>query len=322
MTRWAVLALTFPFAGSALAEGLTLSTPIDCDLTKTCFIQQYTDIDPTLGYSDYQCAQQSYDGHKGTDYALPTTNNIQDNIAVLAAADGIVDGFRDGMADVEYSSKTADQVKGRECGNGVQINHGDGWVTQYCHLKQGSIMVKRGQAVSAGDTLGHVGMSGQAAFPHVHLSVRKDGKVVDPFDPDGTTTCATPGDSTLWADPPVYQPGGLISIGFTDHVPDYADVKSGDATSAEISAMAPALVIYGFGFGIRAGDVMQLSIVGPEGEVIADDIIMEKTQARSFRAIGKKRKLQPWTNGEYQGSVKLLRDDAIIRELETTVSVN
>jgi len=131
MIKWAALALLFPFAGHALAEGFLLQPPIDCDLNTTCYIQQYMDHDPSNGFSDYHCAQQSYDGHQGTDFALPSIADIDKNIAVLTAADGIVEGVRDGMSDVEYTAETADQVKDRECGNGIQINHVQGWVPQY-----------------------------------------------------------------------------------------------------------------------------------------------------------------------------------------------
>ncbi len=321
MIKRAILALTLPFAGPALAEGFLLRSPIDCDLNSECYIQQYTDTDPTSGFSDYHCSGQSYDGHKGTDFALPSIADIQKNIGVLAAAAGVVEGIRDGVPDIEYSEATADQVENRECGNGVQINHGEGWVTQYCHLKQGSVMVRTGQSVSAGDPLGHVGMSGRAAFPHVHLSVRKDGQIVDPFDPDGTVTCSAPGDSTLWVDTPAYRPGGLISIGLTDRVPDYSSVKAGSAALDDISTDAPALVVFGFGFGIQAGDIMRLSITGPQGDVITDDIELEKTQARSYRAIGKKRKSQRWPSGDYLGAVTLMRGNVPISRLETKLTL-
>ena len=321
MIKRAVLALTIPFAGSALAEGFLLQPPIDCDLSNTCYIQQYMDHDPSAEFRDYHCASQSYNGHRGTDFALPSIADIDKNIAVLATADGTVQGIRDGMADVEYTAATADQVRNRECGNGVQIDHGQGWVTQYCHLKQGSIRVKPGQTVSVGDTLGHVGISGRAAFPHVHLTVRKNGTPVDPFDPDGSVTCATPGDSTLWADPPAYRPGGLISMGFSDHVPDFSTVKSGTAAKTEILTDAPALVIYGFAFGVRAGDVIRLSITGPKGEVTADDIVLDKTQSRSFRAIGKKRPWRPWPTGDYHGSVSLLRGDKVIDQSDKVITL-
>ncbi len=321
MIRKAILACLLPFAGHALAEGIVLQSPVDCDLNSNCFIQQYVDRDPSEGVSDYHCAGQSYDGHKGTDYALLSTAEIDRNFPVIAAADGVVQGVRDGMADVEYSSANADQVKDRECGNGVLIDHGEGWVTQYCHLKQGSLRVKPGQTVSTGDILGHVGMSGKAAFAHLHLSVRKDGKTVDPFDPDGRLSCATPGDSTLWADTPAYRPGGLISIGFSDHIPDFKAVTSGRAAVADLPTNTPALVVFGFGFGTRTGDVMRLSIVGPQGEVITQDVDIAKDQARAFRAVGRKRRGDTWPAGEYRGTVTLSRGGSVIDQSETMITL-
>ncbi len=72
-----------------------------------------------------------------------------------------------------------------------------------------------------------VGLSGRTQFPHVHLSLRKHGKVVDPFRPNAT--CGGLGDDTLWADPPAYQPGGLLSAGLATGVPPYDAVKVGNA---------------------------------------------------------------------------------------------
>ena len=115
--------------------------------------------------------------------------------------------------NVFWLKENAELLKGRECGNGVVLRHKGGWETQYCHLKQGSVLVKSGQEVWAGQELGFVGQSGKAAFPHVHLSVRKDGKVVDPFDPDGVLTCDLTEQDTLWADTPDYRAGGLIALG-------------------------------------------------------------------------------------------------------------
>ncbi len=322
MIKRVTLALTLPFAGHVLAEGIILQPPIDCDLSNTCYIQQYVDRDPSEGVTDYQCAGQSYNGHKGTDFALVSIADIEKGIAVFASADGTVEGTRDGMDDVEYNADTADAVKNRECGNGVQINHGQGWVTQYCHLKKGSVIVSKGQAVSAGDTIGQVGMSGRAAFPHVHLSVRKDGKVVDPFDPDGTLTCDEAShQETLWNNAPAYRPGGLISIGFSDHVPTYESIKAGTADMQNFTPSSKNLVVYGFAYGIRQNDVMRLSITGPEGEVIKQDVEMSKSQARSFRAIGKKRRWSLWPTGTYEGSVTLLRDGQTITQRATEVTI-
>ena len=179
----AAFVLALPFASPALAEGFFLSSPIDCDLTADCYIQQYVDTDPSPAALDFSCSTLTYDGHKGTDFALTSRAKIQDNIRVLASASGQVKAVRDGMDDTGHSDETADAIAGRECGNGVLIDHGDGWETQYCHLKKGSISITSGQQVSEGQELGFVGQSGAAAFAHVHLSVRKGGKVVDPFIP-------------------------------------------------------------------------------------------------------------------------------------------
>ena len=60
------------------------------------------------------------------------------------------------------------------------------------------MQVKTDEVVEAGTVLGQIGLSGRTQFPHVHLSVRKDGKVVDPFDPDGSVTCGEPDEDTLF----------------------------------------------------------------------------------------------------------------------------
>jgi D-3-phosphoglycerate dehydrogenase len=49
------------------------------------------------------------------------------------------------------------EIAGRECGNGVVIAHEDGWETQYCHMRRGSVAVQPGERVARGQTLGLVG---------------------------------------------------------------------------------------------------------------------------------------------------------------------
>ena len=116
---------------------------------------------------------------------------------VLAVAEGQVLRTRDGMADTVFSAAGAPSVADRECGNGLVIAHEDGWETQYCHLAQGSVRVKQGDRVSAGQPLGKVGLSGKTEFPHLHLTVRHRGTAVDPFAFDAPRG-ACGGGTSLW----------------------------------------------------------------------------------------------------------------------------
>ena len=303
----------------ATAGDFSLSNPIDCDLDGPCFIQQYVDHDPSDAASDFACSGLSYDGHKGTDFALPTYDMIGQGVDVLAAADGVVTGLRDGMTDARYSAARAEEIKGRECGNGLVLRHADGWETQYCHLRRGSVAVREGQRITAGDVIGQVGMSGRAEFPHLHLSVRKDGAVVDPFDPDGKITCGVLEEDTLWDGKPPYRAGGIVSIGTAANVPEFNAIRAN--TVPEPTHTSDALVIYAFLFGTQQGDVIRLSLDGPNGEVIARDLLLKKDQAQSFRAIGKKLRAARWPAGSYAGSATLQRGDTVIDSQSITLTL-
>ncbi|MFO7975147.1 MAG: M23 family metallopeptidase [Candidatus Hydrogenedentota bacterium] len=63
-------------------------------------------------------------------------------------------------------------------GNVVEIDHGYGFRTLYAHLHK--CLVKVGDTVTRGDTIGLLGTTGRSTGYHVHYEVHKNGKNVDP----------------------------------------------------------------------------------------------------------------------------------------------
>ena len=64
-------------------------------------------------------------------------------------------------------------------GNYVIITHDRGYQSLYGHLS--AIYVKRGQYVTQGAIVGAVGNTGYSTGPHLHLSIYKNGGLINPF---------------------------------------------------------------------------------------------------------------------------------------------
>ena len=64
-------------------------------------------------------------------------------------------------------------------GNYVIINHGNGYQTLYAHMV--SSAVKRAQHIGQGGVIGYVGSTGYSTGAHLHFSVYKDGKLINPM---------------------------------------------------------------------------------------------------------------------------------------------
>ena len=112
------------------------------------------DHDPGPGFADYRCGTLGTNGHEGTDFAIRDPQRMAEGVPVVASAAGTVRGVRDGEQDQPPEGKLAVDFGERNCGNGVAVDHGDGWTTQYCHMRRGSVAVRNGQQVEAGNRLG------------------------------------------------------------------------------------------------------------------------------------------------------------------------
>ena len=65
-------------------------------------------------------------------------------------------------------------------GNYVVIDHGNNVKSVYYHMAKGSVKVKAGQAVKAGDVLGYMGTTGDSTGNHLHFGININSEWVDP----------------------------------------------------------------------------------------------------------------------------------------------
>src|SRR5262245_23819320 len=309
----------------AMAEPLELGFPVACEIGKTCFVQNYVDHDAGPGVRDYMCGTLTYDGHTGTDIRVPTTAAQQRGVDVLAAADGEVLRRRDGMPDVSMRAAPPGFIEGRDCGNGVVLRHADGWETQYCHMAQGSIRVTPGEQVKAGQPIGRVGISGKAEFPHLHLTVRRHGTVVDPFALAPRAGACGSGTS-LWA-PDLraalaYRERTLLNAGFAAGPVTMEAIESGEAGRAPLATDAPALVAFVRAIGLRGGDVQRLVVTAPDGQKLVDRTAapLDRSKAQFMLFTGVKRPAAGFSGGTYAATYTVLQGGTTV--LEESFAVN
>ena len=302
-----------------------LTLPLACHAGVDCFVQNYVDhAGPTP--RDHHCGSQTYSGHDGSDFRLTSVAAQRRGVAVLAAAPGTVRALRDGVAD-HLIENTADQaaIAGRECGNGVVIDHPGGWQSQYCHMARGSLAVRIGQRVTAGERLGLVGLSGDTRFPHVHFSLRHDGKVVDPFAPQlAAGACGAGGGSALWQGATTvglaYRPATVLNAGFAAAPVDMATIEAEAAQRPD--STTPALIFFGRAIGLESGDRVVVRVEGPDHTVLADSTTpIQHPMAQLMAQAGRRRPAQGWAAGVYSGRITVWRGGRAIALMTRTIAL-
>jgi len=90
---------------------------------------------------------------------------------VLAVADARVRDLKDGLPDnVGTTERSARNIAlDNVAGNYLVLDLGDGRFALYAHLQPGSLRVKLGDAVKAGQVMALVGNSGNSDAPHLHF---------------------------------------------------------------------------------------------------------------------------------------------------------
>lgn len=315
MRLWAALAPLglLAAAGPAPSPSLRLAWPVDCKLGQTCAIQNYPDDDAGPGVRDHACHARSYDKHDGTDIRLASMALERRGVNVLAAAPGTVLRVRDGIEDKSVRDQPAGVVAGRECGNGLVVDHGGGWETQYCHMRQGSLAVHAGEHVAAGTVLGKVGLSGDTEFPHLHLTVRKDGKAIDPF-AFGAPAGACRAGRSLWQQTPAYREGEILVAGFATGPVQLNDVQESGADQQPRPTRTTPIVAFVQAIGLEAGDLQRLVLAAPDGTILADNRPppLNHDKAQQLLFVGRGRvPAGGWPAGEYRATYSVTRNGKI-----------
>ncbi len=135
-------------------------------------VENFQGYTSPFGYRTSPTGGYTREFHSGLDFAAPVGSYIR--------------GWWNGRV-VEVSDNTA-------CGTSIKIQSGS-WVHVYCHMMgsvgrdgQGRFMtdgesglkIYEGQSIQSGQRIGRVGMTGRTTGPHLHWTLKYQGRLVDP----------------------------------------------------------------------------------------------------------------------------------------------
>ena len=163
-------------------------------LYKFYYTSSFVDQDNSSDFTDFNCLEKGFDGHKGIDfYVYPHPWYLQENdlVEVIAATAGTIIFKEDGLWDQSCTG-------GGE-GNTISVMHEDGSSIIYTHLKFDSLTDKEvGDTVEQGEFLGIVGSSGYSFRTNLHIECyNENNNLIDPFEGMCNDT-----PNSLWQDQP------------------------------------------------------------------------------------------------------------------------
>ena len=133
-------------------------------------VENFQGYTSPFGYRSSPTGGYSTEFHTGLDFAAPTGSYIRS----------------------WWSGKVISVSDNTACGTSVRVQSGS-WIHVYCHMKgyvgkdsrgrytvDGGLRIRQGQTVRAGQRIGRVGMTGRTTGPHLHWTLKYQGKLVDP----------------------------------------------------------------------------------------------------------------------------------------------
>lgn len=287
------------------------------------------DRQPGPDKADYEGKPQTEDKHNGTDIVIQDFGAMEGGVDVRAAAAGQVLAIRGGMPDIVVTEERRAKIQKQGCGNVIIIGHSSGWQTQYCHMKKGSLLVKKGDRVLAGQAIGQVGLSGLTEYPHLHFMVQqraanKPIEYYDPFDgglyEQGWNRIDKSGSKSFWrmpldhVGPVVMRP--LVST-------KRATRKTLWRAQAEtLPTDTPIVFIQARGFHTMKGDIWRFSLNGPAG---AKRFRHDITQTRQRQLVGANANFKhpegAFSSGSWTATVTLFRGGTVVKSSKTSFEI-
>jgi hypothetical protein len=307
-------------------ERTGLGLPVDCSLGAECFVQQMPDIGPGVQVLDPLCGNASYQGHDGWDIRVRSLKDISRRIPVVSVADGVVVRTRDGAPD-QILDRSDDKglLLGRECGNGLVVEHAEGLVSQYCHLKQGSVAVGRGAHIRKGERIGMIGASGLAEFPHVHLSIRSYGRPVEPLTgrPLGQTPAGC-GDTTHSLFEPTARqmlsrsPAAILDTGLAKAPPELSNLLR-DGGPPLVKSSEP-IIVWVWAINLDRGCLFRIRLTDPDQNLVMDFTTkpLERHKANYLAYVGGKYAIR---EGLFRLQIEIVNGAQIIQSIARSFKV-
>jgi murein DD-endopeptidase MepM/ murein hydrolase activator NlpD len=151
------------FAGLVLGDRFTLESTEEMKSINEVTMMSPVPIKP--GFKGNFAQSRSTGTHTGVDIPVPSGTPVKSPL-----------------------SGKVTKVRANEypCGGTIIIEHSDGMRSGFCHMKQ--INVREGDLVNKGDVVGLSGGAsgdngkGRSSGAHLHYTLRKDGKLVNPVD--------------------------------------------------------------------------------------------------------------------------------------------
>lgn len=218
---------------------------------------------------DYNCGTRTYDfaggNHLGIDYVIwpfPWYKMDHDLVEIVAAAPGTIVFKHDGSFD-------------RGCGgigaiwNAVYVEHLDGSVAWYGHMKNGSVTTKEvGETVERGEYLGIVGSSGNSGIgPHLHFEIYDaDNNVIDPY----AGTCNRSINTSWWEIQPPYYDSAINALTTGDATPEFLPCPNQERPhTRDTFDLGERIFFSAFYRDQRASQESEFTIVRPDGALFA-----------------------------------------------------